>query len=68
MDIKVKHEGWVLINGNDFILEWSFRFYRKDAIKAMVDDSLHTWKYWRKEGMRCVKATKTISVLVNKQS
>ena len=63
--MKIEHNGFVVVNGDGFILEWSFQFYKKDAIHTLVKDSMHDWKYWRKQGMRCVRATRSISTLIN---
>lgn len=63
---SVDYKGWVVINSDGFILDWSFRSSRKETIKELIEGTSRTWKQWYKQGMRCVKATKTISITVDK--
>lgn len=55
-------EGWVIMGPGDFIIDDSFSRTRKEAI-AWLSNAHYTWKQRRKQGFRCVKASKTITVL-----
>jgi hypothetical protein len=54
--------GWVIVNVDGWIMTWSFDYTRKQAIAHLVKDSGQTWKQWYRQGARCVKATKIISI------
>ena len=55
-------EGYVIVNVDGFIMEWSFETYRTQCIANFVKYSSQTWKQWYSQGVRCRKATKTISI------
>ena len=59
---STKIEGWVLVSSDGFIMDWSFAYTRKGAIEELIKDSSQTWKKWYQDGVRCVKASKTIII------
>ena len=59
---STKIDGWVLVNIDGFIMTWSFRYTRKGAIEELTKGSSKTWRKWYQEGVRCVKASKTITI------
>lgn len=61
--------GWVIINighprtGNEFIVNDTFAFTRRAAVKNFVAGSGGTWLYWRnKFNYRVVRANQTIII------
>jgi hypothetical protein len=58
------YEGWVVVNIDGSILDWSFRYSRTEAIKELTEGT-QTWKQWYRQGMRCVRATKTITLSIS---
>lgn len=66
-----KTNGWVVENQNHpntqskYIVTSSFRQTRSESIKAFIDGSGQSWRYWqRKYNFRCVKASCVISTIV----
>lgn len=55
-------EGYVIVNTDGFIMDWSFKFTRHRCIADFIEGSGQTWKQWYKQGVRCFKATRTITV------
>ena len=57
-------EGWVIVN-KGFILDWTFEFLRTNAIKHWLNvwSEPKTWQTYKRQGMKCVKATQTVKIL-----
>jgi len=53
--------GWVVLDSDGYIFEWAFDYSKTGAIKEFLRHRKYTWKQWYRKGVRCVKATKTIS-------
>jgi hypothetical protein len=63
--------GWVVQNQNHpntqskYIVASSFRQTRSEAIKAFIEGSGNSWRYWQRNyNFKCVKATCIISTIV----
>lgn len=66
-----KTTGWVVENQNHptaqskYIVPSSFRTTRAESIKAFVEGSGNSWRYWKRNyNFRCVKASCVISTIV----
>lgn len=59
---EAKVNGWVIVNHYGEIMDWSFGFNRSYVIKQLESDTKQDWRAWYRQGTRCVKATKTISI------
>ena len=66
-----KTNGWVVENQNHpntqskYIVPSSFRQTRSESIKAFIDGSGQSWRYWqRKYNFHYVKASCVISTIV----
>lgn len=60
--MQVEFDGWVVINADQRILDWSFDYTRTSCIQEFSKGSKYSWKQWYDRGFRCIKATKTISI------
>lgn len=65
---QTETQGWVIISGGDFICEFTFSRLRSEAINKWVTlwTKPSTWSGHKKRGVKCVKATKTISINTTK--
>ncbi|WP_348085420.1 hypothetical protein [Dyadobacter sp.] len=59
--MNVQSKGWVVVNHVDTIVGWAFSETRKGSIENFAG-SIRGWRYWRKRGYRCIKATKTVTI------
>ena len=56
--------GWVLLRNDNTVMGWSFARTRTESIKELTRGSKQNWRKWRREGVRCVKAKRTVTAFV----
>lgn len=69
---KIKNstrEGWAIVSINhprtnsSYIVPYSFRERKREAIRDFIEGSGNSWKYWKKHfNFRAVRATETIAI------